>query len=230
MERFLTIPALDRCQGAHHLFGTRWVESPAAIAGHLGLAKEQTVTAHQIHGNAIRIIESLNATEGSDEAGHDALITGQTGLLIAIATADCVPVLIVDIAQRVIAAVHAGWRGTLKRIAKEVVTAMNSRFGSHARNLWVGLGPSAGPCCYEVDEVVLDPLKTEFPKWRSVIRKQAMEKPFWIFVLSTVSNWWRSGFPRNRSICWIPVRSVVLRSFIPIGGRVKKRGECSVGL
>ncbi len=178
MERFLTIPALNRCQGAHHLFGTRWVESPAAIAGHLGLAKEQTVTAHQIHGNAIRIIESLNATEGSDEAGHDALITGQTGLLIAIATADCVPVLIVDIAQRVIAAVHAGWRGTLKRITKEVVTAMNSRFGSQARNLWVGLGPSAGPCCYEVDEAVLDPLKTEFPKWRSVIRKQGNGKAF----------------------------------------------------
>jgi polyphenol oxidase len=170
MERFLTIPALERCQGIHHLFGTRWVESPADIAEYLGIGEERTVTAHQVHGNAIRVIESMNANERSKETDHDALITRQSGLLIAIATADCVPVLIVDTAQKVIAAVHAGWQGTLKRITGEVVMAMKSRFGSEVQNLRVGLGPAAGPCCYEVGEAVLGPLKAEFPEWRSVIR------------------------------------------------------------
>jgi polyphenol oxidase len=172
MEQFHVIAALDPSQRTNHLFGTRWVDSPGIIAKCLGVDEERTVTVHQVHGNAIRIVESLNTNESSQEVGHDALITCQPGLLIAIATADCVPVLIVDTVQGVVAAVHAGWRSTLKRITTEVVTAMNSHFGSQARNLQVGLGPAAGPCCYEVGEAVLGPIQAEFPMWQSVIREQ----------------------------------------------------------
>ena len=176
MERFHTIEALDPSQSTNHLFGTRWVDSPAAIAKYLGIDEERTVTGHQVHGNAIRIVESFNMNESSPETGYDALMTRQPGLLIAIATADCVPILIVDTVQGVIAAVHAGWRSTLKRITAEVVAAMNSHFGSQAQNLRVGLGPAAGPCCYEIGEAVLGPLKAEFPKWQSVIQEQGNGK------------------------------------------------------
>ena len=99
-------------------------------------------------------------------------ITDQPGLALAIAAADCVPILIVDGVQRVIAAAHAGWRGSLMGIATQTVKALSERFGSRTRDLWAGLGPSAGGCCYEVDGVVLDPLKEKFPDWRSVVRER----------------------------------------------------------
>lgn len=172
MERFLTIPALNRGPLVSHLFGTRWVESPKALAQFLRLPEESVVAARQVHGDAIRVIQGPLSQQGPYSEGHDALITDQPGLALAIATADCVPILIVDGVQRVIAAAHAGWRGSLMGIAARAVKALSERFGSRTRDLWVGLGPSAGGCCYEVDGVVLDPLKEKFPDWQSVVRER----------------------------------------------------------
>jgi len=80
----------------------------------------------------------------------DASVTNRAGVLLAAQTADCVPILIVDPKKRAIAAIHAGWKGTLARIAEKAVGRMRQEFGSKPADLLAALGPAIGPCCYEV--------------------------------------------------------------------------------
>jgi hypothetical protein len=80
----------------------------------------------------------------------DASATDRAGLLLAIQTADCVPILLVDPKKRAVAAIHAGWRGTLARITQKAVGRMQLEFGSNPADLLAAIGPSIGFCCYEV--------------------------------------------------------------------------------
>ena len=100
----------------------------------------------QVHSDVIQIFRAVPeaATVG------DASATAIPGLLLAIQTADCVPILLVDPRTRAIAAIHAGWRGTLARITQKTVGAMHREFGSRPQDLLAAIGPSIGPCCYEV--------------------------------------------------------------------------------
>ncbi len=85
----------------------------------------------------------------------DALVTDQLGVLLSIRTADCHPVLIADQRRRAIAAIHAGWRGTLARIAEKTVGVMRAVFGSSPRDLTAAIGPGIQSCCYAVGEEVV---------------------------------------------------------------------------
>jgi YfiH family protein len=80
----------------------------------------------------------------------DALLEDRPGAVIAIKTADCVPILLVDERHRAVAAVHAGWRGTVARIAAGAVEAMSRRYGTEPRDLHAAIGPGIGRCCYQV--------------------------------------------------------------------------------
>jgi polyphenol oxidase len=84
----------------------------------------------------------------------DGLITDVPGVLLGVGTADCVPVLVVDVEQRVVAAFHAGWRGTVARIVERGVAMMREEFGSRVEDLVAAVGPSIGACCYAVGEEV----------------------------------------------------------------------------
>ncbi len=84
----------------------------------------------------------------------DAMITAVPGVYPAIKTADCVPILLMDRVGRVAAAVHAGWRGTVKRITRKVVQIMKDRFKSRVQDIVAAVGPAIGACCYEVDDTV----------------------------------------------------------------------------
>jgi polyphenol oxidase len=112
----------------------------------LGAAKFDLVPLKQVHSDVIRIFhqQSVNPCTG------DASATNRSGLLLAIQTADCVPILIVDPKKRAVAAIHAGWRGTLSRITQKAVGRMQLEFGSNPAHLLAAIGPSIGPCCYEV--------------------------------------------------------------------------------
>jgi hypothetical protein len=88
------------------------------------------------------------------------------GVTIAVFTADCVPVCIVDEQTRAIAVVHAGWKGTLSRIAEAAIDAM-CRLGSSPANLTAWIGPSIGGCCYEVDLNLISRFIDEFPEFRN---------------------------------------------------------------
>lgn len=85
----------------------------------------------------------------------DAMVTDQAGILLAVRTADCHPILLVDSRRRVIAAVHAGWRGTLARIAEKTVGVMRATFGSKPRDFTAAIGPGIQSCCYAVGEEVV---------------------------------------------------------------------------
>lgn len=84
----------------------------------------------------------------------DAIITRQRGVALALASADCVPLLFYDPIEGAIGMAHAGWRGTARGIAAATIDAMREQFGSRPHNIYVGIGPSIGPCCYEVTGAV----------------------------------------------------------------------------
>jgi len=129
---------LDAFAWLVHGFGTRL--SPE-IARHGNLA-----TLHQIH-SAI----CVRAGGRSGVLGDgDALLENTPGQLVGVKTADCMPILLVDAENRAVAAVHAGWRGTVQGIAREAVRRMREDFGARAEALHAAIGPGIGKCCYEV--------------------------------------------------------------------------------
>ncbi len=106
------------------------------------------VRIRQVHGDGV--VEARDAR--SSEPDADAVITRDRGLVLTILTADCVPLLFADVVTGAIAAVHAGWRGTLAGIVPRVVHELQRAFGTQAADLHVAIGPSIGSCCYEVSE------------------------------------------------------------------------------
>jgi YfiH family protein len=109
----------------------------------------------QVHGDCIRVVEGSGApAEGLPEC--DGLMTDRPGIALGIRTADCVPLFFVDRLGRAIGAAHAGWRGTAGGIAGKMVESLANRFSMRREDLLALIGPSIGPCCYEVDAPVFD--------------------------------------------------------------------------
>jgi polyphenol oxidase len=106
----------------------------------------------QIHSNKVYTISSDSP---ESRPPGDGLVTALTGIAVAVFTADCVPIIMVDSNAGVAAALHAGWRGTLANIAAEGVRAMVN-LGAMAQQILAALGPSIGPCCFEVGSEVAD--------------------------------------------------------------------------
>jgi hypothetical protein len=121
-----------------HGFGTRHATGWAP--------PERTATLQQIHSAAIL----LAATQTGCQGEGDALVTNRPGVTVAVRTADCVPVLLVDTRHRAVAAIHAGWRGTAQAIAAAAVKRMSAEFGSTPQDIHAAIGPAIGRCCYEV--------------------------------------------------------------------------------
>ena len=112
------------------------------------------VGAEQVHGDRIGVLVAGNAAPGSVVPGVDGLCTDLAGVPLSIYTADCVPVYLADRSGRVVAVVHAGWRGTALGIAARAVRALQSVLKVEPGRLVAAVGPSIGPECYEVDEPV----------------------------------------------------------------------------
>lgn len=119
------------------------------------------VTLKQIHSAVVRVTCKADA---GDEALHqaDGMMTREPGILLGIQTADCIPVLIADRKKRAVAAFHAGWRGTLKRIVENGVGRMRLEFGSYPEDLIAAIGPGIGSCCYAVGEEVRMEFESQF--------------------------------------------------------------------
>lgn len=98
------------------------------------------------------------------DAEGDGLVASEPGVAVAVKTADCVPVLLADPRQRVVAAVHAGWKGTVNRIAREAVDWLRSKHNSDPRDIIAAFGPSIGPCCFEIGPDVAPSFKPLFPE------------------------------------------------------------------
>ncbi|MFZ0311753.1 MAG: peptidoglycan editing factor PgeF [Candidatus Korobacteraceae bacterium] len=116
------------------------------------------VQVKQIHSATVHRIDTATL----EAAAGDALITSAPALLLAIKTADCVPVLVADIKRRVVGAFHAGWRGTVARIVEKGVGEMRRQFGSLPRDLRAAIGPSIRRCCYQVGPEVRAEFESQF--------------------------------------------------------------------
>lgn len=167
--RFVTSRLLED-HGLPHLFTTRHfpgVVKPtearppfgpeaAPLLAPRGLAAPPAF-ARQVHGAAV-----LRAERGGFAGHGDALATARPGVPLAISTADCLPIVLYDAGAGRLAAVHAGWRGTVQSVARAAVANLVAA-GSAAADLVVAIGPSIGPCCYEVDAPVIERLEAAFP-------------------------------------------------------------------
>ena len=136
------------------------IENRKRLFTAMEIPHNEIVSARQVHGNNVEIIESGRQGCGafSDDTAipvADAMITAEKGICLFILVADCVPVLLLDKKQKVIAAVHAGWRGTVKRITGLAVRKMIAEFNCLPENILAGIGPSIGPCCYKVGNEVV---------------------------------------------------------------------------
>jgi hypothetical protein len=116
------------------------------IARALHIPYNRLISAQQVHKDRIVIIKRLPISLRST----DAMITDLPGICLMLTTADCVPLLFYDPNKRVIAGAHAGWRGTILKIAQKTARTMHKKFGSRLKDILVGFGPSIRPCCYEV--------------------------------------------------------------------------------
>src|ERR1700690_2260093 len=131
----------------------------------LGADEMRAVTLRQIHSDIVHRVGA--PTVPQEEAPQaDALITSERGILLAIQTADCIPILLADTKRRAIAAVHSGWRGTLNRIAAKTLGRMRMEFGTKPEDVIAALGPGIGRCCYEVGHDVASEFQAQFPDAR----------------------------------------------------------------
>ena len=154
--RLATVPALSALPGLVHGFEQRGRSEPGESREE-GRARVRSALdgsgrlflMRQVHGATV-----LDAPWGGTPEA-DAAVSGERGGLVGVATADCLPVLLVDPVRRVAAAVHAGWRGTVAFVATRAVEALVAR-GSRPDDLVAALGPGIGPCCYEVGEELRD--------------------------------------------------------------------------
>jgi polyphenol oxidase len=187
MNNFLTIPALEKLANIQHAFTTRanglgartgGIKSPLdwdAVASAFGVSPDRVVTVNQVHGDHIVMVHDKNfRAMRTTEA--DALITSSSGIAIGVETADCVPILLVDSKTPVIAAIHAGWRSTVKKILRKTIARMQSEFGTELSRLTAVFGPAICGKCYEVDEPVMGPVREAFSFWKELAAPRGNEK------------------------------------------------------
>lgn len=143
------------------------------LAASLGLPAAGFVFPRQTHSDHVAVAESV--TGQADIPDTDALVTNVRGVCVCVQTADCVPVLLFDPEQRAVAAIHAGWRGTVSKIVSKTVEVMRQRFQTKPENLIAGIGPSISGPNYEVSAEVVDRFQTAFAETGGLF--QPSEKP-----------------------------------------------------
>ncbi len=148
-KQFVTVPGLESFPFLYHGFGNAcWKEQDFGKRAEWRDFK--LLFLDQVHSEVVHVIRKIPKRN----LRGDALITDLPRVFLIIKTADCLPVFLVDEAKRVIAAVHCGWKGTLRRVLQKVVLKMKDGYGSDSRALLAAFGPSIGGDCYEVGEDV----------------------------------------------------------------------------
>ncbi len=130
------------------------------LAEILGIPSDRLVFPRQTHTNCVAEIYGLPEEELQET---DALVTNRPGICLCVQTADCVPILLFDPKQKVVAAIHAGWRGTVKKIAGESIEKMKTGYHSRAENIFAAVGPSISPDVYEVGDEVVKAVQKNIP-------------------------------------------------------------------
>lgn len=143
-------------------------DDPAAVeANHarvctaLGIDAGRLVKCHLVHGHAIHVVTAADAGQWLGRA--DGMVTAAAGVFLTMRFADCVPILLHDPQRRAVGVAHAGWRGTLQAVAGAVVRTMVEALGCVPGDITAVIGPSIGPCCYEVGADVISAVGAVLP-------------------------------------------------------------------
>jgi len=119
----------------------------------LGIPRDRVVTCHLTHSTRVAVVGEEHL--GKVIPATDGLVTNTPYVFLMLRFADCVPIVLYDPAKRAVGLIHAGWKGSILGIAYEAVRVMQQAFGSRPDDILAGIGPSIGPCCYEVGEDVI---------------------------------------------------------------------------
>jgi len=146
----------------------RVVANRQMLARQLSFPFESWTCADQVHGN--RVCQVMAGGAGRESLvdviqAADGLFTEKEGILLASFYADCVPLFFLDPASRAIGLAHAGWKGTVGRIAEEMVKSLEQQYEAKREQLLVAIGPSIGGCCYEVDERIMEQVRSSAKSW-----------------------------------------------------------------
>lgn len=133
---------------------------------------EQFIFPRQTHSDRIAIVSSGNLAELADT---DALITNDPNLFVCVQTADCVPILLFDPVKKVVAAIHAGWRGTVSKIAQKTVQQMIEKLGCQPSDIIAGIGPSIHMHAYEVGPEVVEAVEAAFSNSSALLKPSLQE-------------------------------------------------------
>lgn len=138
------------------------------------------VRTDQVHGTKIKKVTKLDRGKGitkeSDFKGIDGLITNESGVILSTFYADCTPILLYDPKKKVIASIHSGWKGTIKKISSEAIKIMVEDYGSKKANILAGIGPTIGPEKFEVEEDVYSKFKENFKKMDKILLRKIGKK------------------------------------------------------
>jgi YfiH family protein len=208
----LSEPALSAIPGIVHGFSTRRAEHNAFTLGPsssenpaiqinrtrfldaVGMTGWPLLKLKQTHSNIVHDFRDTWAA--SQPVEGDSAITALGGAALGIQTADCVPILIADRKARVVAAVHAGWRGTASRIAENAVKEMIQSYGVTAEDLTAVIGPHNAVCCYEVGEEVVTAINNP----AAILRKPEFARPHLNQALANKQQLLEAGIPETQII------------------------------
>lgn len=156
----------------------RVAENRRLVCSALGAGLEDLVAGQQVHGTTISKVTGHHRGRGALSPGDaivetDGLITKEQGVLLSSYYADCVPVMLLDPVRRAIGLAHAGWKGTVGRIAGKAVQSMSYHYGSNPADCLAVVGPSIGPCCYEVDVPVMELVEESFTGRPELVKQTA---------------------------------------------------------
>lgn len=156
-----------------HVEGNR-----STVSRTYGLPPHLLLTVKQVHGNDLLLVDAPNLDLGHfSQVESDAIVTNQPGIMIGVLVADCYPVLFCDPVQKVVAAVHAGWRGAANGLIGKTIAAMQQHFGCNAEDLQAAVGPGIGAHRYEVDRPVRDAFRSGSGHWDKIAEETRLG--FW---------------------------------------------------
>ena len=173
----------------------------------LGTDADALVKNHQVHSDLVRPVtreDILSSPELPGPVDADGLVTDVPGVCLTIFSADCIPVLLYDPKKRVIAAAHAGWRGTAQGIAARAAEAMQRHYGCSPEHILAAIGPGISPCCFETHADVPDGLRAGLgADAQAFIRPLSQEGKFSVDLKGANARWLeRSGLlPEHIAIC-----------------------------
>ena len=153
----------------------RWKRTCSGCAQRWACRREHLVSPNQRHTANVRRVGA--ADRGRIWPGYNTLITDEPGVPLLLRYADCTPLLIFDPAHHALALIHSGWRGTVQGAARVAVDALASGYGSQPAEMIAAIGPSIGPCCYEVGEDVAAAVHAAFDRPGDLLSSRNGSRP-----------------------------------------------------